>query len=86
MSPVPVLLIMIATFHASIAHIWAGRHLLQLPVYWLAAFIGVIIIHATGLELSSALPAPATVHLIETSIGAWIGLFIAIRFTKQTTS
>jgi hypothetical protein len=83
MSPVPVLLIMIATFHAAIAHIWAGRYLLQLPVYWLAAFIGVVIIHATGIELSSALPAPASVHLIETSIGAWIGLFMAIRFTKQ---
>lgn len=75
---------MIATFHAAIAHIWAGRVLLQLPVYWLAAFVGVVIIHASGLALSSALPAPATVHLIETSIGAWIGLFLAIRFTKQS--
>ena len=84
MSPVPVLLIMITTFHATIAHIWAGRVILQLPVYWLAALIGVVIIHATGLELSSALPAPADVHLVETSIGAWIGLFMAIRFTKQT--
>ena len=84
MSPVPVLLIMVATFHAAIAHIWAGRVLLQLPVYWLAAFIGVVIIHATGLEFNSALPAPANVHLIETSLGAWIGLFMAIRFTKQT--
>lgn len=74
---------MITTFHAAIAHMWAGRVLLQLPVYWLAALIGVVFIHATGLELSSALPAPADVHLIETSIGAWIGLLLAIRYTKQ---
>ncbi len=74
---------MITTLHAAIAHIWAGRVILQLPVYWLAALIGVVIIHAMGLELSSALPAPADVHLVETSIGAWIGLFMAIRFTKQ---
>lgn len=74
---------MITTFHAAIAHIWAGRAFLQLPVYWLSALIGVVIFYAAGIELSSSFPSPADVHLIETSIGAWIGLLLAIRFTKH---
>jgi hypothetical protein len=82
MSPTPLLLLLIATLHAAIAHIWQGKSFLQLPLYWLAALIGTVVIYATGVSLSANFPAPAGVHLVEVSLGAWIGLLAAIRTTK----
>jgi hypothetical protein len=79
MSPVPLLLVLITTLHAAVAHAIAGKTLLQLPVFWLASLLGVVLVHAVGLSFGSAFPAPANVHLIETSIGAWIGIIIAAR-------
>jgi len=73
---------MIATFHAAIAHLVAGKTIIQLPVFWLVSLICVVFAHAIGLNFSHTLPAPAGVHLVETSLVAWIGIIGALRFTK----
>ena len=82
MSPTPLLLLLIASLHAALAHVWLGKSFLQLPLYWLAALIGTMVMYATGISVSANFPAPAGVHLVEVSLGAWIGLVIAIRATK----
>ncbi len=73
---------MIATFHAAFAHMVAGKSIIQLPVFWLVSLICVVITHVIGLSFSQAFPAPASVHLVETSFVAWIGIIGAFRFTK----
>lgn len=82
MSPVPLLLVMIATLHAAFAHMVAGRNIIQLPVFWLVSLICVVVTHVIGLSFSQTLPAPAGVHLVETSLVAWVGIVGAFRFTK----
>ena len=73
---------MIATLHAAVAHMVAGKTIIQLPVFWLVSMICVVFAHIIGLNLSATLPAPAGVHLVETSLVAWIGIIGAFRFTK----
>jgi len=73
---------MIATFHAAFAHMVAGKSIIQLPVFWLVSLICVVVTHVIGLSFSQAFPAPASVHLVETSFVAWIGIIGAFRFTK----
>lgn len=73
---------MIATFHAAFAHMVAGRNIIQLPVFWLVSLICVVVTHVIGLSFGTVLPAPAGVHLVETSLVAWIGIIGAFRFTK----
>jgi hypothetical protein len=85
MSPIPLLLVLVTTFHAALAHAIAGKNVLQLPVFWLASLIGVVLIHVVGLDFGDAFPSPANVHLIETSLGAWVGIIIAAR-VSQTAS
>jgi len=85
MSPVPLLLVLITTLHAALAHAIAGKTLLQLPVFWLASLLGVVLVHALGLNFGSTFPAPANVHLIETSLGAWIGIIIAARVSTPAS-
>ena len=73
---------MIATLHAATAHVVAGKTIIQLPVFWLVSVICVVVAHVVGLNLSSTLPAPAGVHIVETSLVAWVGIIGAFRFTK----
>lgn len=84
MSPIPLLLVLITTFHAALAHAIAGKSMLQLPVFWLASLIGVVLVHVVGFDLGDAFPSPASVHLIETSLGAWIGIIVAVRVSNTT--
>jgi hypothetical protein len=73
---------MIATLHAAVAHMVAGKTIIQLPVFWLISLICVIVTYVIGLNFSHTLPAPAGVHLVETSLVAWIGIIGAFQFTK----
>lgn len=73
---------MIATFHAAFAHMVAGKSIIQLPVFWLVSLVCVIVTHALGLSFGLSLPTPAGVHLVETSLLAWVGIMAAFRFTR----
>src|SRR6266550_2793863 len=58
MSPASLLLFLIATASAALAHLLWGRRWLQLPLFWLAAFAGCLVVYALGLRLPLQLPAP----------------------------
>ncbi|KAB8145212.1 hypothetical protein F8S13_05120 [Chloroflexia bacterium SDU3-3] len=77
MSPSSLLILLIATACASVAHLIWGRHWLQLIIYWMAAFAGCLIIYVTGLSLPIRLPHPAGIPLLESIAAAWILLFVA---------
>ena len=79
MSPAVLLLFLIATASAALAHVLWGRRWLQLPIFWLAAFAGSLIAYALGLRLPLRLVAPAGVPVLEVVLGAWILLFVASR-------
>ena len=79
MSPASLLLFLIATASAALAHLLWGRRWLQLPLFWLAAFAGCLVVYALGLRLPLSLPAPGGVPVLEVVLGAWILLIIASR-------
>ena len=79
MSPAVLLLFLIATACAALAHLLWGRRWLQLPIFWLAAFAGSLIAYALGLRLPLRLVDPGGVPVLEVVIGAWILLFVASR-------
>ncbi|HNP71880.1 MAG TPA: hypothetical protein PLO33_05450 [Kouleothrix sp.] len=79
MSPALLLLFLLASASAALAHVLWGRRLLQLPIFWLAACAGCLIAYALGLRLPLALPAPAGVPVLEAVLGAWILLIVASR-------
>jgi hypothetical protein len=80
MSPASLLLFLIATASAALAHLLWGRRWLQLPLFWLAAFAGCLVVYALGLRLPLLqLPAPGGVPVLEVVLGAWILLIIASR-------
>ncbi|MBK9711351.1 MAG: hypothetical protein IPO81_08480 [Kouleothrix sp.] len=79
MSPAALLLFLIATASAALAHLLWGRRWLQLPIFWLAAFAGCLVIYALGVRLPLRLPTPGGVPVLEVVLGAWILLIVASR-------
>ena len=79
MPPATLLIFLIATASAALAHLLWGRRWLQLPLFWLAAFAGCLVVYALGLRLPLRLPAPGGVPILEVVLGAWILLIIASR-------
>ena len=79
MSPASLLLFLIATASAALAHLLWGRRWLQLPLFCLAAFAGCLVVYALGLRLPLHLPSPGGVPVLEVVLGAWILLIIASR-------
>jgi hypothetical protein len=79
MSPSALLLFLIATASAALAHLLWGRRWLQLPIFWLAAFAGCLIVYALDLRAPIQLPTPAGVPVLEVVLGAWILLIVASR-------
>ena len=79
MPPAPLLLFLIATASAALAHLLWGRRWAQLPVFWLAAFAGCLMVYALGLHLPLELPTPGGVPVLEVVLGAWILLIVASR-------
>jgi hypothetical protein len=79
MSPPALLIFLIATASAALAHLLWGRRWLQLPIFWMAAFAGCLVIYAIGLRVPLQLPTPAGVPVLEVVLGAWIMLIVASR-------
>jgi uncharacterized membrane protein len=79
--PAPLLLLLIATISASLAHIIWGKRWIQLLIYWLAAFTGCLIAFVSGLHLPflPALIEPAGVPVVEAVVLAWVLIFVASR-------
>jgi hypothetical protein len=79
MSPPALLIFLIATASAALAHLLWGQRWLQLPIFWMAAFAGCLVIYALGVQFPLQLPKPAGVPVLEVVLGAWIMLVIASR-------
>lgn len=78
-APPTLILLLLATASAALAHVLWGRHWRQLLVFWLVAFIGCLLAYSTGLRLPLVLPEPAGVPILEAVLLAWILLIIASR-------
>ena len=79
MSPVLLLLLLIATASAALPHLLWGQRWTQLPVFLLAALAGCIIVYALPLRLPLTMPQPAGVPVLEVVLGAWLLLIVASR-------
>lgn len=77
MAPAPLLLLLIASASAALAHLLWGRRWLQLALFWTAAFAGVLVVYALGLRLPLSLPRPGGVAVLEVTLGAWLLLIVA---------
>jgi len=79
MPPPTLLILLIATASAALAHLLWGQRWIQLPIFWMAAFAGCLIAYALGLRIPLQLPTPAGVPVLEVVLGAWIMLIVASR-------
>jgi len=79
MPPALLLLLLIVTASAMLAHVLWGRRWVQIPIFWLAAAGGALIALAIGVRLPLRLITPAGVPILETTLGAWIMLIVASR-------
>jgi hypothetical protein len=81
MNPALLLLALIATASAALAHVLWGRSWLQLVVFLLAACVGCLIAAVIGvrLPLPFAMVSPAGVPVLEAILIAWGCMFIASR-------
>jgi hypothetical protein len=79
MSPAVLLLLLLATACAALAHVIFGRRWRQLPIFWLAAFVGCLLAYGLGWRLPLNVPAPADVPVLEAVLAAWILLIVVSR-------
>lgn len=79
LSPAILLLLLIATASAALAHVFWGRRWRQLPFFWLAALVGCLLAYGFGWRLPLGLPSPAGVPVLEAVLLAWILLIFASR-------
>jgi hypothetical protein len=79
LSPVVVLLLLLATASAALAHVLWGRRWVQMPIFLLAALMGCMLAYGLGLRLPLDLPTPAGVPVLEAVLAAWVLLIVASR-------
>jgi len=79
LSPSLLFLLLLASINAVIFHLLLGKRIRELFLFWVAAVIGFtagqLVAEALGLSFLTIGP----LHLIEGTIGSWMGLFIAKR-------
>ncbi len=80
-APATVLLLLLATLSAALAHALWGRRWVQLPIFWVAALAGCLLAYGLGLRLPLPidLVQPAGVPVLEAILAAWLLLVIASR-------
>jgi hypothetical protein len=79
--------ILLALVYGTAFHLWGGRSIRDLPIYWLAALLGFAAGHLLGQKLD---PIPWTlgqVHIVEATAGAFLFLVIVrwLRGGKKPT-
>jgi hypothetical protein len=79
LGPETVLLLLLATASASLAHVLWGQRWTQVPVFWLVALIGCLLAYGVGVQLPFGLPAPAGVPVLEAVLASWVLLIVASR-------
>lgn len=79
LAPAPLLLILLATACAALAHVLWGRRWRQLPFFWLVAFAGCLVAYGIGARLPLELPHPAGVPVLEAVLLSWVLVSVASR-------
>ncbi len=79
LAPTTVLILLLATACASLAHVLLGRRWRQLPIFWLTACVGCLLAYGLGLRLPLELPVPAGVPVLEAVLLAWLLLIVVSR-------
>ncbi|NTV63141.1 MAG: hypothetical protein HGA65_06355 [Oscillochloris sp.] len=79
LSPATLLILLIATACAALAHLLLARAWRQLPIFWLTAVVGCLIPYGLGLHFPLNLPLPAGVPVLESILLAWILLIFVSR-------
>ena len=81
LAPAAVLLLLLTTASAGLAHTLWGQHWLQLPVFWLTACVGCLLAYGFSLHLPLPfeLPTPAGVPILEAVLLAWLLLGVVAR-------
>lgn len=79
MPPALLLILLIVTASAGLAHMLWGRRWVQIPIFWLAAAGGALIALAIDVRLPLHLITPAGVPVLEMTLGAWGLLIVASR-------
>jgi hypothetical protein len=78
-NPVIILLLLLSTACAALAHLLWGKRWIQLPIFWLAALLGCLLAYGLGMRIPTGLPAPAGVPVLEAVMLAWCLLIVASR-------
>lgn len=79
LAPAIVLILLIATACAGLAHVLLGRAWRQIPLFWLASVVGCMIAYGLRLRFPLDLPAPAGVPILESVLLAWVLLIFVSR-------
>jgi hypothetical protein len=79
MTPAVLLLLLLATTNAALAHVVFGRRWRQLPIFWLTACVGCLLAYGIGWRFPLNVPAPANVPVLEAVLVAWVLLIIVAR-------
>jgi len=76
-SPALLLGLLLSTTYASLFHLWGGRNLRDLLIYWLAATVGFAAGHAIGALTQISLLQIGQLHVLEGTIGSIAALVVA---------
>lgn len=79
LTPAIVLILLIASACAGLAHVLLGRAWRQIPIFWLTAVVGCLISYGLGLRFPLDLPTPAGVPVLESVLLAWVLLIFVSR-------
>lgn len=79
LAPASLLILLLATASAALAHVLLGKRWRQLPLFWVTAVVGCLLAYGLGLRLPLELPAPAGVPVLEAVLLAWLLLLVVSR-------
>lgn len=79
LAPATMLLLLIASGCATLAHSLWGRNWQQIAIFFGAAFGGCLVAYGLGFHFPLDVPQPAGVPVLETISAAWVLLFVASR-------
>ncbi len=84
--PAALLSVLLWTSYACLLHVWGGRSLRDLLVYWVAAAVGFSVGQLLGMLLQLPLPRIGQVHVVEASLFAWLALIGARELAGSRTA
>ena len=84
--PSLVFSLLLASIYAAAYHLWKGRRLPDLPLYWLAAVLGFAAGNLAGKMLTLVPWTIGEIHILEATAGAFLFLILIhwLRGEKST--